>query len=462
MTTHARPPTPTALSIAARRAAVTIIILATLLDSRELAAKQPQLYDIDGQKIANVPPSIGNTLATQYADDLEISVVADDFDMITAIELLPDGRMLISEKEGRLWIQGADKKRVLAGTIPVDTIAARGLLNVIVHPDFSDNRRLFIYYSAKDAPDNDKHRVASIELGKDDRLLMSSLKILVRGIYGSEGFEQGGGLVVGKDRKLYIGVGDGGCRSGLPAEPPYTPTNYFATCLSNANGKILRVNLDGSIPEDNPLVNVESVAACGRECGDNPWEQGQAPPRKDIFVWGVRNPWRLWIDPKTDNLWFVDDGEITHEEVNVVTAAGSRHFGWPWREGAAGHPIDTCERVSPRNEPCHDPAYYCRHGESKDGIDGGCRSTGGGLIIDDPSWPVQLRNHYILGDCSNGRLWSLAVNQTRDHTLSDSREDFGQLAGMVVDMDRAPDGSMLIAVFAFPPLKSHVVRIAPR
>jgi len=427
----------------------------------DVHAQEPRTYDIDGQKVANVPRSVGDTVVAQYRALLDVSIVVDDLDMVTAMESLPDGRMLTSEKEGRLLIHGPGKARKVAGILAVDTVGARGLLNVILHPDFADNRLLIIYYSAKGSPDSDKQRVATVRLGPDDRLQMNSLKTLVRGIHGTEGFEQGGGLVIDKDGKLYIGVGDGGCRAGKPVEPVYQPTNYNATCLTNANGKILRVNLDGSIPKDNPLVGVKRVTACGAKCGDDPWKQPRAAPRTDIWAWGVRNPWRLWVDPRTGNLWFVDDGDITHEEVNVITPRSHRHFGWPWREGAAGHSKGTCKRVKPRGQSCEDPAYYCRHGEAKDGVDGGCQSTGGGLIIDDCRWPKELQNRYILGDCSNGSLWSLGLDAKRAAIEAGSRRDFGRVAGMVVDMDLAPDGALLIGVFAFPPVKSHIVRIAP-
>src|SRR5207244_3667210 len=132
-------------------------------------------------------------------------------------------------------------------------------------PAFASNGRLFFYYSASDAiggVDDDRNRAVSITLKGDGTLDKASEKVLVRGLEGRANHD-GGALAIGPDGKLYIGDGDSGCNSGQATEPPYTPTNFFATCLShNGNGKIMRVNLDGSIPSDNPLVGKSNVTQC--------------------------------------------------------------------------------------------------------------------------------------------------------------------------------------------------------
>src|SRR5678810_1290057 len=113
------------------------------------------------------------------------------------------------------------------------------------------------YYSAAmsiGGTDVARHRVVTVALGNNDTIDTSQETILVQGLRGPANHD-GGALAIGPDGKLYIGVGDTGCNSNTAPEPVYTPTNFFATCLTVPNGKILRVNLDGSIPNDNPLVN---------------------------------------------------------------------------------------------------------------------------------------------------------------------------------------------------------------
>ena len=421
-----------------------------------------QDYKYGNQTLSHVAAEVGDSMVDGQKAQFEVTTYADGLDFLTAHEFLPDGRMVIGEKGGKVLIRAKDGTTTEAGTLSADTFGARGLLNVILHPDFAKNRRLLFYYSVKEAPDHDKQQVVSIPLGPDNRLQMDQKKVLVRGLHGAQGYEQGGGLLIGADGMLYVGVGDGGWRAGKPAEPPYEPTNYFGTCLSNGNGKILRLHPDGTIPADNPLVNTRQVPACGDVGGTNPATLGMAEPRRDIWVWGVRNPWRLWSDPKTGHMWFVDDGDITHEEVNVMVQGRGHHFGWPWREGAAGHPVKTCAGGGPGGKDCVEPAYYCKHGESENGVDGGCQSMGGGLGVDDERWPLAQRDKFYFGDCSNGWIWSLDFNENRDGIVAGSRRDFARVGGLIVDMDLGPDGAMYVGVLELPPEKSRIVRIAPR
>src|SRR6185503_6282537 len=137
----------------------------------------------------------------------------------------------------------------------------------------------------------------------------------------------GGGIEVGPDGYLYIGVGDSGNNSETVAEPPYTPHNFFPTCLTDhpdglggGSGKILRIGLDGSIPATNPLVGATNVTACPEFPAVPIGPASLGAPRLDIFAWGFRNPFRLWADPRTGSLWVGDVGEISYEELDVVQA----------------------------------------------------------------------------------------------------------------------------------------------
>lgn len=387
----------------------------------------------------------------------------------TSFAFLPSGLIIVTDKEGQVYTSDAKTAPKLAGTFQVDTESEKGLLHVIVHPDFATNRLLIFYYSAADAiggTDLDRHRVVTVPLKTDGTLDMTQETILVRGLRGPANHD-GGALAIGPDGKLYVGDGDTGCNSNKPPEPVYTPTNFFATCLTVPNGKILRVNLDGSIPNDNPLVNAPEVTACGTTCGTDVTTLAPATGtaiRKDIWAWGFRNPWRFWFDSKTGNLWVGDVGEVTYEEVDVIPPSGKgKHYGWPWREGIKGHPASTCQNILPNAGDCVDPQYSCSHGTSSEAdIDSNCQALMGGAIVDSCSWPKAFQGLYYFGD--NSRKWIATLTPTADRNgiASHTRTPFVNTTGGPSHIDVGPDGALYYASIGQGSGSGTIMRVAPK
>jgi MYXO-CTERM domain-containing protein len=367
----------------------------------------------------------------------------------TSFAFLPDGRMVITDKGGEVVIADSAGATKSAGTFSVDTESEKGLLNVLVHPNFASNRLLIFYYSAAASiggTDVARHRVVTVPLGTNDMLDIAQETILVQGLRGPANHD-GGALAIGPDGKLYIGVGDTGCNSNQAPEPVYTPTNFFATCLTVPNGKILRVNLDGSIPSDNPLVNAAQVTACGTTCGTD--ATGLAPAttgiRTEIWAWGFRNPWRISFDKVTGNLWVGDVGEVTFEEIDIIPPSGKgKHYGWPWREGGQGHPVSACQQIAPNAGDCVDPQYYCSHG-GQGGVDGNCAAIMGGAIVDSCDWPATFRGRYYFGD--HPRKWIATVTLTADRNglTSTTRAQFITTTGNPTHINVGPDGALYYA-----------------
>lgn len=371
----------------------------------------------------------------------------------TDVAFLPDGRMLVTEKTGVLkLVEGGAAREV--GRFPVDTESEKGLLGVVVDPDFARTRRIFLYVSFADGAggtDLDRNRVVSVRLGPDGRVEPASETVLVRGLRGPANHD-GGALAIGPDGMLYVGVGDTGCNSGRRPEPPYEPTNFFGTCLSNGNGKILRVALDGAIPADNPLASVAQATSCGDGCRDPVLTRPLLPPRRDLWAWGFRNPWRLAFDPATGLLWVGDVGEVTYEEISI--AQKGKHHGWPWREGRHGWPASKCRDVRPDAGDCVEPVYECGRGDP--GVDGDCRSITGGEFLTAPRWPERLRGRYVFGDNATRALWTIELTKDRRGVVPGSRRDLATAPGMPVSIRRGPEGDLYVAV-----LPGSVLRISP-
>jgi glucose/arabinose dehydrogenase len=392
--------------------------------------------------------------------------------LLTDFRFLPDGRIVAIAQSGEIWLLPAGGGTpALLDTLRVDIEADKGLLGLAVDPRFTSTRRLFFYYSLADdagGTDVNRHRVVARILGADD-VLQAGETVLVAGLRGPAN-HSGGALDVGPDDLLYVGVGDQGCNSGLPPEPPVTPTNFYPTCLADdpteggaGSGKILRIQLDGAVPPTNPLVGASGVTACGETCGTPIAPDRLGTPRSDIFAWGFREPFRLWIDPVTGLAWVGDVGEVSYEEIDVVHAG--RHYGWPWREGPRGHPSTQCQLVrvgtAPSGEPifdqpCVDPVFVCHHDSIVDPtIDGGCTSITGGQIVDSCTWPASFRGRYVFADNVSGALWTVPPTAARDG-VAGARADFATIDGTPVALHTGPDGALYVAAFS-----GRIARIAP-
>ncbi|HYX93089.1 MAG TPA: PQQ-dependent sugar dehydrogenase [Myxococcaceae bacterium] len=371
---------------------------------------------------------------------------------VTDFRFLPDGRAVIVEKNGAVRIRNSNGSLTLAGTLPVDSGGEKGLLGVEVDPAFAANGFLYFFLSASDAAggsDLDRQRVSRFTLRSDGVLDLDSELVLVRNLRGNANV--GGALAMGPEGVLYIGAGDGACDSGSPS--------WSASCLTNGNGKILRVNLDGTIPPDNPLLGRTAVTACGINCAVAPSPAVTGAPREEIWAWGLRNPWRMSFDARTGRLWVGDvgDGEAAHEELNIVQKG--KHYGWPLRDGATGQAASQCGTLTPGSADCADPVYFCQHGVASGGVDGDCESITGGRVVDSCTWPAPWRGRYFFGDKRNGLIWALPLNVVRDG-VAGPREEFGMLAnGTPASFRVGPDGNLYIAAFA--PIGGGIVRIAP-
>lgn len=394
--------------------------------------------------VAAVPRAAqADTIVGEAAGVLQIQTIASGLDIPSDFRFLPDGRIVITQLDGRVLLRNLDGSLVEAGVIAAvqpQKNSEMGLFSVEVHPDFATNGLLYFYYARSDeagGSDLDRDRLVTIPLLADGTLDLSAEAVLVDHLQGPWN-HHGGGLGIGPDRKLYLGVGDTGCTSGRPPEPLSTPANFFPTCLSNPQGKILRLELDGSIPTDNPLVGVAAATTCGATCDVDAATTGLSAPDPAIFAWGFRNPFRLWVDPVTGLPWVGDVGEISYEEIDVVHAGG--HYGWPWREAAHGWPRSQCGSTTPGGD-CVDPVYECRHGGS--GADSGCVAVNGGAIVDGCSWPEPWRGRYFFADSGTGTIASLQPTTDRGSVVPGSRKDVAVMQ-MPVSVRPGPRGDLYV------------------
>lgn len=243
----------------------------------------------------------------------------------------------------------------------------RGLLGLAFHPDFSTNRKLFVYYTRGDGDLVIAEMTANAARTSAP---LSSLEPILTMEHSTYSNHNGGQLLFGPDGYMYVFVGDGGGGGD---------SLNSGQNLNTLLGKTLRIDpdLDGSY--DNPP--------------GNPFA-GSTPGRDEIWSYGWRNPWRASFDRSTNELWIADVGELTWEEVNrEPTVHGGRNYGWPCREG--NHAFRGCAGnfTSPVAEYSHAGTH--------------CAVTGGfvyrGEVFE------EFVGRYVLGDFCSGYIWTLVA-----------------------------------------------------
>ena len=329
-----------------------------------------------------VPPSPapGGGSFDPAATAIDLDVVVGGLESPLAIAHAGDGssRLFIVEQEGRIRIVRNGElasepfldigDRVLAG-------GEQGLLGLAFHPDYPDDARLFVNYTDRSGTTT----VSSFELGDDPDQADAGSEVELLRIAQPYANHNGGAVAFGPDGFLYVATGDGGAGGD-----PHDNGQRLDTLL----GKILRIDVDGTdgerayrIPDDNPLL-----------------DDADAAP--EIFLTGLRNPWRMAFDRATGDLWIGDVGQGSWEEVNVARA-GERglNFGWRRMEGAECY--DTGCDVSAYTMPV---AVY--------GHDLGCSVTGG-AVYRGAAVPT-LVGGYLYADYCSGNVWVLDPALDRD------------------------------------------------
>jgi glucose/arabinose dehydrogenase len=220
------------------------------------------------------------------------------------VALLPDGRMLVSERVGNLLVyQSSVPGSLQLANNPV--VGTRqngegGLMGIAVDPAFASNSFIYVC-SSRDDEGQYRNQVLRYKL-IGNQIAFDGF-VIRRGM-AAAGNHNGCRLRFGPDGKLWITMGDAGnLRNG---QDP-----------NSLNGKVLRINTDGTIPADNPVI---------------PGSAG----RSAIYTWGNRNPQGLAFEPGTGTPYETEHGDDTHDEINILVAGGN--YGYPLFRGPVGRP----------------------------------------------------------------------------------------------------------------------------
>src|SRR5215207_1481668 len=319
----------------------------------------------------------------------------------------PDGRLFVAEQTGTVHKVNSD------GTIStfldisnqVHYANSFGLLGITFDPQFATNRFVYLFYTAE-AKDTDGDGVVDIPMhnrivrftanASGDSVIPGSEVVLLRlDDLEDNGLHNGGSIKFGADGKLYASVGDNDQRT-------------LAQTLDNFFGKVVRINKDGTIPTDNPFYNTAS--------GDY----------RAIWALGVRNPFKMAVQPGTGTIFINDVGGVKWEEINQ--GAAGANYGWPVREGVA-------------NDPQYvDPVFAYPHDATGtlDPNTTGCSIIGGAFYNPTtPQFPAEYVGDYFFSDWCND--WIRRYDPTTDQATLFATEAFNPL-----DLEVSEDGSLYV------------------
>jgi glucose/arabinose dehydrogenase len=329
----------------------------------------------------------------------QVTVLARGLVHPWAVEPLPDGSFLVTERPGRLRLVSAagDLGEPITGLPEVDARGQGGLLDVALSPSFAADRT--IYWSYAEPREGGNGTAVARGILAPDRRSVGSVQVIFRALPTYDGtMHFGSRLAFGPDGKLFITLGE---RSDTPMRPQaQQPGSHM--------GKIVRINPDGSVPDDNPLA-------------------GRAGARPEIWTLGHRNVQAAAFDDR-GRLWVIEHGTRGGDELNLIEKG--KNYGWPvvaYGIEYAGGPIPGA--VTAR-EGYEQPVYYWDPVIAPSGA----QFYSGSAF---PAW----RGSLFIGAMKETRLVRLTLDGDRvageEHLLAER----GQ---RVRDVRQGPDGALYL------------------
>ncbi len=313
-----------------------------------------------------------------------LDLVAENLVSPVTLVASPDdsGRLFIVDQVGVIRVHTPEKGLLPEPFLDLrdhiialkDAHEERGLLGLAFHPDYENNGRFYVFYSAPLAPGAPDHwdhtaHISEFEVSEDSPVVADKRsENVIMEINQPQYNHNGGTLAFGPDNYLYISVGDGGGANDI--DFGHVPDWYEKNGGGNGQdveqnllGSILRIDVDKgyrySIPEDNPFVGQEGM--------------------DEIYAYGLRNPYRFSFDPEGDHKLIAGDaGQALWEEVDVITKGGN--YGWNVKEGTHCFNAynndkvrEECPQEDKMGNPLIDPVLEFKQG----GVDHG----GKGLVV---------------------------------------------------------------------------------
>ena len=342
------------------------------------------------------------TVNVSNSDTFLNEVLATGFTLPTALKFLPDGRMLVAELGGRIKIVPApyttpDPTPLLTLSNVATAGVQEGIFDFALDPNFATNHYLYVYYSANDIRDRLSRFTTN---ATNTATIAGSETVLYHDPVDLQSDEHHGGAIgFSNDGKILFTTGEH--FQGTPAQD-----------LTSPFGKVHRINMDGTVPTDNPFYD------------------GAGPNWDSIYALGLRNPYRAYYDAPTGRFLVGDVGgnnnPTAYEEVDLVTAGAN--FGWP-----------NCEFGNCGN-PSYTPALYAYPHIARDA------AITGGFVYHGTQFPVGMQGNYFFADYAQNWIRRMTFDAGGNVTGVFNFEPMSDVLdgpyGDIVYLTEGPDGAL--------------------
>jgi glucose/arabinose dehydrogenase len=269
-----------------RRVLILVLGMAAALATAALA-------DVAPEPVRGLPPppQPARVVKTGY----KVTEIAKGLDHPWSMAFLPDGSMLVTERVGRLRLiaAGALLMAPIGGVPAVHTGSQAGLFDIVLHPNFAQNRIVYLTYAAGTKAANG----TQVARARFDGLMLQDLQVIFKAMpLKDTDNHYGGRMAFLPDGTFALTIGEG------------FEYREKAQDLASDLGKVVRLNEDGSVPPNNPFI-------------------GRASVRPEIYTWGHRNAQGLIFDAQSGRLYETEHGPRGGDELNIIVAG--RNYGWP-------------------------------------------------------------------------------------------------------------------------------------
>ncbi len=346
--------------------------------------------------VASAPQAQARDTVPTQEVSVDVEVLATGLDHPWGVEVLPDGALLVTERSGALrLLRGGTVSPPISGLPQIAARGQGGLLDVALANDFADSRTLFLSYSTR-SPDGLGTAIARARLSADAGALTDVQELFRMNRFSGGGRHFGSRIAVASDGTLFFTIGDRG-------------EDDRAQDMTDHAGAVIRINPDGSIPEDNPILGASAAPGI--------WSKGH------------RNPQGLDFDSKTGVLYAVEHGARGGDEINRPEPG--LNYGWPvisYGRHYSGGEIGVGTAAEGFEQPVHywDPSI----------APGGMAVYRGDMF---PEWDGDL----LVAALKYQMLVRLDLDPETGEVLAEERflkGDYGRIRDVIV----APDGALLM------------------